>query len=82
MKLTKSELKEIITEELTTLNEKVDTDKFHKASLETNKLHSNISMRRDDIFDAVLAGLILEKGLNGAKKWVKETCDTYKEVYY
>lgn len=63
------------------VNENVDMDSFHKATLNAGKVHSGISMKPNDILDAVLAGLILDKGLNGAKKWVKELTDTYKKVY-
>jgi hypothetical protein len=82
MKLTKSQLKEIIRETMMdSLNEKIDKDKFHKATMDAYKVHSNISMKPNDIFDAVLAGLILDKGISGAKKWVKEVSDMYKQVY-
>jgi len=85
MKLTKSQLREIIKEELTlnnSINETIDSKKFEKAVLDSSKLHSNISLRRDEIFDSVLAGLILKMGLAGAKKHVKELTDVYKSVYY
>lgn len=82
MKITKSQLKEIIRETIKdSLNEKIDKDKFHKATMDTYKVHSNISMNPNDIFDAVLSGLILDKGISGAKKWVKEVSDMYKQVY-
>ncbi len=82
MKITKSQLKEMIRNELNnSVNENVDMDSFHKATLNVGKVHSGISMKPNDILDAVLAGLILDKGLNGAKKWVKEFTDTYKKVY-
>jgi hypothetical protein len=85
MKITKYELREIIREELTlskNVNESIDSKKFEKAVLDGSKLHSNIDLNPTEIFDAVLAGLILKMGVNGAKKYVKELTDTYKSLYH
>lgn len=85
MKLTKQQLREMIREELTlnkSMNETIDSKKFEKAVLDSSKLHSNISLRPDEILDSVLAGLILDMGLSGAKKTVKELTDMYKSLYY
>jgi hypothetical protein len=85
MKLTRTQLREIIREELTlnkSMNETIDSKKFEKAVLDSSKLHSNISLRHDEILDSLLAGLILKMGMAGAKKYVKELTDTYKSMYY
>jgi hypothetical protein len=89
MKITREQLKgivrEVMTEELTlnnSINETIDLKKFEKAVLDSDKLHSNIYLRTDEIFHSVLAGLILKMGLAASKKYVKELTDMYKSMYY
>ena len=63
------------------VNEAVNADKFEKAVLNADKLTSNIYLGTTEILDSLLAGMILDKGLSGAKKSVKELTDLYKSLY-
>jgi hypothetical protein len=85
MKITKSELREIIREELTlskNVNESIDLEKFEKAIRDADKINNTIHLQNFEIVDLLIAALILKMGFNEAKKYAKELTDIYKSLYH